>query len=245
MNSESTSGPNESKGKDENVAMLGSLLIHLSRFAKPSTPNGFFKLFSAWVVEKWGSRPYYRLERFPNDFELAKFPVQTDFLLKEMQPCYRDFIHSYNGRHHFNPVSVGATSCETLEKELYDFFHESMRSEGVKFLEQQFPGVDAEDFWDRIFMEEFREAEEIRIMVTLCQNFGFFGLALDPYLCPPHDIETNSPGSFADWELEDFRQWSGKAFILSHAIGPFHQPDHHPFKGLPSSIAFNEDPRAD
>ncbi|RYZ91214.1 MAG: hypothetical protein EOP04_01265 [Proteobacteria bacterium] len=207
--------PDRDEPAIDHVFILDSLFTHLLRFADPFSPNGFLQVFSDWVFEEWSTRPYYRVQRFHSEFELAHFPIRTDYLLKEMQPVYRDFIHSYNGRHHFSPVAVNGTNCETMEKELYDFFHESMRAEGLDFMESRFPHLDVEDFWDRIFLEEFHQAEEIHLVDRLCQFFGFYGQALDPYLCEPPETETLNPGLFADWYLDDFREATQSSFTLS------------------------------
>lgn len=187
-----------------NLEIMSNLNVHLLNYADPKNPKGFFPTFVDWVIAEWSSRPYFKIEKYPTRYELANFPIRTDYLLKEMQPIYRDFIHSYTGRHHYLSSHSKSDYCETMEKELYDYFHETVRLEGIRFLESAFPEVEAEDFWDRIFMEEFQDDEEMKMMDKLCLNFGFYALTAEPYTCLPPDILSSEPGEFSEWYLDDF-----------------------------------------
>lgn len=197
------------------LEVLGALHRYLTIFSDPENTAGFFPDFVDWVIREWGTRPYYKTERFGSQNELANFPIRSEFVLKDMQPSYRDFIHSLNGRHHFSPVAVNGTNCESLERELYEFFHESMRGEGIRFLEKAFPELDADEFWDRIFLEDFTVPREIELMDRLCLDFGFYGRAAEPYTCLPPEVHTLSPGLFAEWFFEDFKLIQTKGYSLS------------------------------
>lgn len=188
-----------------NIHILEAIRDDLHDFSTPDNRNGFLPFFCEWVIHEWNHRPYYISEIVNFGYDLSHYPQKTDFLLREKALTYRDFIHANNGYHHATYLPGHGSSCETMEKNLYEFFHESMRLRALTFLEENYPEVEAEVFWNQIFCEDFDERRELIVSEEISVYFGFYGLSAEPYTCHPNDLEEFGEGRFACWEEKDFR----------------------------------------
>ncbi|RYZ86983.1 MAG: hypothetical protein EOP04_12740, partial [Proteobacteria bacterium] len=188
-----------------NFDILEAIRDDLFEFSDPQNVDGFVRNFYAWVVREWTSRSYFITEIANFGFDLTNYPQKTDFRLCEKVRTYREFIHANNGHHYAAFFSGQGTACETLEKDLYEFFHESMRLRAMHFIAQSFPHLDAEDFWNQIFCEVFTRKREILVVGEISDSFGFYGLAAEPYTCSSSSLINSDKSQFADWSLEDFK----------------------------------------
>jgi len=188
----------------QNLTILKAIRDDLHAFASPENHEGFLPSFCDWVLSEWNSRAYFISELMNFGYDLAHFPFKTDFLLKDKARVYRDFIHSNNGHQYAALLSGHGSSCETMEKNLYEFFHESMRLRALGFLLEAYPEVDSEQFWNRIFCEDFEERRELLVAEDISVHFGFYGLAVEPYICHPSPEDRTHECRFALWDKEDF-----------------------------------------
>jgi hypothetical protein len=189
-----------------NFDILEAIRDDLHDYADPYNSQGFIIPFHEWVIREWFTRLYYITEIANFGYDLTNYPQKTDFLLREKAKTYRDFIHANNG-HHYAAFSSGqGTACETLEKNLYEFFHESMRLRAIHFLEENFPNLDSEDFWNRIFCEDFSSKKDLQVTEEISNLFGFYGLAVEPYICHSSDAKDQEGYGFGPWRLEDFHE---------------------------------------
>lgn len=185
--------------------ILKSIRDDLQSFSSLGNPQGFLPQFYDWVVREWSLRPYYTTELVNFGYDFTHYPQKTDYLLREKVKTYRDFIHANNGHHYVNFLPDHGTSCATMEKNLYEFFHESMRVRAIAFLEENYPEVEAEVFWNKIFCEDFTRREDLLICEEINIKFGFYGLSVEPYLCTTYPQDKDHRFSFDQFELKDFR----------------------------------------
>ncbi len=187
-----------------NLKILEAVRNDLHDFSAPENGQGFLPIFYEWVIKEWRNRPYYQTELVNFGYDLSNYPQRTDFLLREKARSYRDFIHANNGHQYATLLSGHRDSCETMEKNLYEYFHEAMRLRALTFLGGYCPEIDAEDLWNRIFCEDFEERGELLMAEDISVHFGFYGLAVEPYMCQGHDPKNSMPDRFSQWEPEDF-----------------------------------------
>ncbi|MBC7533760.1 MAG: hypothetical protein H7318_19510 [Oligoflexus sp.] len=191
--------------KTSDSPILKSIRDDLQSFSSLENPQGFLPDFFDWVVREWSLRPFYATEIVNYGYDLTHYPQKTDYLLREKSKTYRDFIHANNGHHYVNFLPDHGTSCATMEKNLYEFFHESMRVRALAFLEENYPEMEAEVFWNQIFCEDFTRREDLLICEEINEKFGFYGLSAEPYLCSYHPEDGERGFYFDHWELKDFR----------------------------------------
>ncbi len=183
--------------------ILESVFKELTMYACPNNLDGFFMTFCHWTLKEWNERPYYRTEIADFGPDLSEYPRRTGFTLKEKAHSYCEFIHSYNGKTHA-PFFGDNDTSERMEKNLYDFFHESMRLHALSHIKAYWPAVDADALWSRIFCEDFEEAEERLLAEEIALHFGFYALAAEPYTCHAPRSQ-HRKGRFATWTQDDFR----------------------------------------
>ncbi|RYZ58986.1 MAG: hypothetical protein EOP07_05430 [Proteobacteria bacterium] len=188
-----------------NVKILRSIHEALKSYSCPNNLDGFYPHFCGWVLREWEARPYYLTELANFGHDLTQHPYRTDFLLREKAKTYRDFINANNGRHYATSLPDQGTACEPMEKNLYEFFHESMRLHALTHIEESFLELDADDFWNRIFCEDFEDRAEVLAAEEIASQFGFYGYAADPYLAPLVLPKEENHYPFQNWELRDFQ----------------------------------------
>ena len=187
--------------------ILKAIRDDLIEFSLPTNCQGFFIDYCEWVIKEWGHRFCHPSDstNFGQDF--ANFPQQANLMLKDQARNYRDFIHASYGHHYAASLSPDGSSSQTMEKRLYEFFHESMRLRALAFMEGHYPHVEGEDFWNRIFCEDFEGEEERITAEDITELFGFYGIAAAPYTCPAQP--SSNEGRFASWFLADFMTSAG------------------------------------
>lgn len=183
---------------------LSSILQDLHAFSDPRNSKGFIITFYEWVIREWTARPYYMTEIASFGCDFTNYPQRTDFQLSEKAKTYRDFIHANNGHHYAAFHSGQGSACETLEKNLYEFFHESMRLRAIHFLAKTYPDLDGDVFWNQIFCEDFSQERELTVVEDIHNHFGFYGLAVEPYTCPHGDPNPTDMQRYSHWTLKDF-----------------------------------------
>lgn len=188
-----------------NVKILKSIHNALKAYSCPNNLDGFYPDFCAWVLREWEARPYYITELANFGHDLTQYPYRTDFLLREKAKTYRDFINANNGRHYATSLPDQGTACEPMEKNLYEFFHETMRLHALTHIEDCFPELDADDFWNRIFCEDFKDRAEVSVAEEIAAQFGYYSIAADPYIAPLIIHNDQKQCRFQRWELRDFK----------------------------------------
>ena len=178
--------------------ILQNLYDHLIDYANPSQEEGFFPSFVEWTIEQWSFRFYYEARSLEvlrdNNFR----PSRTQLRLMEVVPSYRDFLESSNGNFEFSCPWVKIEFWGSMERNLFEFFHEAMRKEALRFLAIKFPETPGELLWDRIFLHDL-ELEEQAWSETFEKEFGFFANQARSYSLRSEETP------YLDWQLADFQ----------------------------------------
>ncbi|MBC7661241.1 MAG: hypothetical protein H7249_16215 [Chitinophagaceae bacterium] len=189
--------------------ILKAIQDDLLSFAMPSHFEGFFIDFCEWVIREWEHRNALALHEKASTTESVPPSYRTTFNLKDPGCTYRTFINSHPGYGYATHASLAFDhfASQTMEKRLYEFFHESMRLRALVFLKDRYRHVDPESYWDRIFSDGFAAESEKVLVDAINELFGFYAEAARPYTCPP-DPSLNDC-RYASWTLADFKTTAG------------------------------------
>ncbi len=192
---------NTNINSNREIEILSALYHHLKEYSRPNNEKGFLIEFYEWVIFKWNHSHYFEIRDNLSYKEQEVYPRRTSLKLKEVMPSYDDFLASSNGRSDSLASTRSFYFWTTMEKELFEFFHESIRSEALRFLSKNFCEIDAPWFWDRVFLHDL-DPELDHWSERFERDFGFFANFAKPYSLRPMD--SDELRLFAQWQLQDF-----------------------------------------